>query len=159
MKIMLIKKDKIKKRQVQEPINWEIKKWKKNNQITKILLIKVSKLFNINIMINKSNNIIDHHLFKDGMVLIIKYKYFNLSMTKWVQCLKYTGKQNQKIWMPSYLCSLEVWNILPLKMMQSSYIRYLKRNWNIILHFWWLIFGVNKLFWQNRSFLIEIFQY
>ena len=91
MKIMLIKKDKIKKRQVQEPINWEIKKWKKNNQITKILLIKVSKLFNINIMINKSNNIIDHHLFKDGMVLIIKYKYFNLSMTKWVQCLKYTG--------------------------------------------------------------------
>ena len=101
----------------------------------KIQTVKVKKSLSLRLVMIKWKNIIDLHLYKDGMVLITSYKYFLKNMKKWVQCLKYIGNQSQKTWMQLFLCSLEKWNTLPSKMTLLFCMRCSKRNWKNIHHF------------------------
>ena len=80
---MLKKKELKKKFSEEQEEQEELKKDPKElfNKV-KIQLMKVNKLFSSNTMMVKSNNIIDHLLFRDGTGLIIKFKYFHLNSNK-----------------------------------------------------------------------------
>jgi hypothetical protein len=80
----MLKKKELKKKFSEEQEGQEEPKKdpKKLFNKVKIQLMKVNKLFSSNTMMVKSNNIIDHLLFRDGMALIIKFKYFHLNSNK-----------------------------------------------------------------------------
>ena len=83
IRIMLKKKELKKNFSEEQEGQEELKKDPKElfNKV-KIQLMKVNKLFSSNTMMVKSNNIIDHLLFRDGTGLIIKFKYFHLNSNK-----------------------------------------------------------------------------
>lgn len=126
----LLKKE---KNNLRNPHKKRIPKRKINKM--KIQTVKVKKSSSLNLVMIKWNNIIGLLLFKDGMGLIISWKYFPKNTMIWVQCSRFIGNPSLKIWMLLFLFSLEKWSILPSKMMLFCCMKCLKKNWRNTHHF------------------------